>query len=143
MTAAGKKPRILCIDDMAENLKIRTMMLEQFGCETFSAEDYESAMQVVREQHPDLLLIDYHLAFGENGERIARDVRQSDADIPLVMLSGDPNLPKSAYDCVDAVIIKGTSDPKDLLETIDRLLPRGGLRPRREMLFTEPNSKAS
>jgi CheY-like chemotaxis protein len=29
----SKKPKILCVDDQLENLGVRAMLLEQFGCE--------------------------------------------------------------------------------------------------------------
>ena len=141
MPIAGKKPKILCIDDRAENLKVRTMMLEQFGCETISAADHDSSIKIIRETPVDLLLIDYHLAKGETGEAIAREVRAIHPEIPLIMLTGDAKLPESAKECVDAVLIKGASNPRELLETIEELLPNVELMPRREMLVQEPKRR--
>jgi hypothetical protein len=42
--------------------------------------------------------------------------------MPLIMLSGDPNIPQSARDCVDAVFLKGAGNPRDLIELIQTLL---------------------
>lgn len=131
------KPRVLCVDDRVENLRIRTMLLEQFGCETIAVEDHQSALRVVSETQVDLLVIDYHLADGHTGEEIARDVRVMRPDIPLIMLTGDARLPQSACDCVDAVLIKGTTNPGALLDLIEKLVPGAVLRPRRPMLVTE------
>lgn len=139
----GSKPVILCIDDQAENLKVRTMLLQLFGCSTIAVPDYHSALRAVTEQHVDLLLIDYHLAAGETGEDIARDVRVMRPDLPLIMLTGDAKLPVSARDSVDAVLVKGASDPKTLLDTIDRLLPGAKLRPRRALSDFGTDHKAS
>lgn len=136
-----RKPRILCIDDRIENLRIRAMLLEQFGCETIAVQDHQSALKAVSEDNIDLLLIDYHLAGGETGEDIARDVRVMRPAIPLVMLTGDSKLPDSACECVDAVLIKGISNPGTLLETVQKLLPDAELRPRRPMLVPEPQTK--
>lgn len=126
----GSKPVILCIDDQTDNLKIRTTLLELFGCTTIAVPDHHSALRAVTEQHVDLLLIDYHLAAGETGEDIARDVRVMRPDLPLIMLTGDTKVPDSARDSVDAVLLKGASDPKTLLDTIEGLLPGAKLRPR-------------
>lgn len=137
------KPVILCIDDQVENLKIRTMLLETFGCNTIAVHDHRSALRVLSDQHVDLLLIDHHLADGETGEEIARDVRVMRSDLPLVMLTGDAKLPDSARQIVDAVIVKGASDPRLLLDTIQRLLPGASIRPRRESPPSGASSKAS
>ncbi len=138
-----EKPVILCIDDQQENLRIRTLLLELFGCATVAVADYRSALKAVTEQKIDLILIDYHLADGRNGEEIARDVRVIRPHLPLVMLTGDSNIPGSARACVDAVLVKGASDPKTLLATIERLLPHSKLKPRRENILPDRSSKAS
>jgi CheY-like chemotaxis protein len=130
-------PRILCVDDRAENLRVRAIMLEQFGCEAITAPDGAAALQLLASQSIDLMLIDYHLADGETGEEIAREVRQRWPKVPMIMLTGDSKLPDSAIAAVDEVIIKGTN-PRILLDTIEKLLPEGKLKPRREMLIPEP-----
>ena len=139
----SKKPTILCIDDRPLNLRVRTMLLEQFGCDTIAVHDHHSALRVVSEQEVDLLVIDYHLANGETGEDIARDVRVMRPQIPLIMLTGDVRLPESACQCVDAVLIKGVSNPTALLDLIEKLLPDAEIRPRRDMLFSDGKDKAS
>ena len=135
------KPKILCVDDRAENLRIRVLLLEQFGCEVVAATDQKSALRAVAESHPDLAIIDYHLAGNENGEDLARDIRVMDSRIRLVMLTGDNKLPESAVQVVDAVLIKGASNPRSLFETIEKLLPGADLRPLRPMII--PDRKAS
>ncbi len=135
------KPTILCVDDQPENLKIRAMFLELFGCNAITAPDHHSALRALEDEPVDLLVIDYHLADGATGEEIARDVRVLRPDVPLVMLTGDSKLPDTARECVDAVVIKGSSNPDDLLKVIQKLLPKAALRPRRPPPeFTPPKS---
>ena len=133
-----KKPTILCIDDLASNLRVRTALLEQFGCNTIAVADHQSALRTVADEQVDLLVIDYHLANNETGEDIARDVRVMRPEVPLIMLTGDSRLPESAIQSVDAVLIKGTSNPTALLDLIQKLLPDAALRPRRPMLVSDP-----
>ena len=116
----GKKPTILCVDDMEERLRIRVLLLQQSGCETLRTQSI-------------LALIDYHLANRETGEQVARDVRVLKPHIPLVMLTGDVHLPDHACQCVDAVLTKGSSSPAELLDIIQQLIPDAQLRPRRAM----------
>lgn len=134
-------PTILCVDDMGANLQVRALLLQQFGCKTLTATNANAAIRLAAAEPIDLLLIDYHLANGETGERVARDVRVFKPHIPLVMLTGDAYLPDSACECVDAVLTKGLSSPADLFDTIQRLLPDAKLRPRRPMLIPEPKPK--
>lgn len=134
----AKKPRILCVDDQVENLRVRAMLLEQFGCEVVQVQDHQSALREVTEDNIDLAVIDYHLARGQTGEEIARDVRVIHPEIPLIMLTGDWKLPDSAAECVDAVLIKGASNPRALLTLIERLIPGTQLRPRHDP-FIKPD----
>jgi CheY-like chemotaxis protein len=118
-----KSPTILCIDDMVVNLETLTVVLQRFGFNTIAVRDYSSALQAVTKQTVDLLIIDYHLADNRKGEEIAREVRIIRPDIPLIMFSGDPSLPDSAHQCVDAVLVKGRASPVVMLEVIKKLLP--------------------
>jgi CheY-like chemotaxis protein len=137
----AEPPVILCIDDHAESLKIRTLLLELYGCKAIAVPDHRSALRAVTEQPVDLLLIDYHLADGQTGEEIARDVRVIRPDVPIVMLTGDSKVPESARLIVDAVLVKGQSSPQILLETIQRLLPGAKIAPQR--MGKMPDQKAS
>ncbi len=134
----AKKPKILCVDDQLLNLRVRTALLEQFGCETVAATDHQSALHVVEQTPVDLVVIDYHLANGETGDAIARDVRAIHPGIALVMLTGDHQVPSHVAACVDAILVKGMSNPTALLDLIEKLLPNATLRPRRPMIFSKP-----
>jgi CheY-like chemotaxis protein len=136
LTLPGK-PTILCVDDQSGNLRIRAMMLEQFGCIAVTATDHRSALKAAAEKTPDLAVIDYHLANGENGEQLAHDLRALCPRVPRIMLTGDFKLPPSAADSVDAVLIKGAGGPSALLELIQELLPGAPL------LHVVPNEKAA
>lgn len=135
-----RKPTVLCVDDRIENLRIRIMLLEQFGCKAIAVADHQSALRAVSAGQVDLLLIDYHLANGETGEDVARDVRVLRPEIPLVMLTGDPKLPQSAAESVDAVLFKGMMNPGEMLDLIEKLVPNAELRPRRSKQNSDPES---
>ena len=134
------KPKILCVDDRPENLRVRALLLEQFGCEAITASDGSTAFQVLLAQSIDLMVIDYHLANGETGEEIAREVKRRWPGIPMIMLTGDSRLPASAVESVDEVFIKGAGSPAMLLDLIEKLLPQAKLKPRRPMLIPDPRS---
>lgn len=124
----GTKPQILCLDDRPDNLRIRKMLLERFGCDVVTVSEAQECLRIATSVKFDLILLDYHLGSSINGEDIANDLRSCTPDVPLIMLSGDPNIPESAKRSVDAVLIKGQSNPGDLLRTIQLLLPGYDLR---------------
>lgn len=139
----ARKPIVLCVDDQLPNLHIRTMLLEQFGCKAIAAEDHLSALRAISENQIDLVIVDYHLARGETGEEVARDIRVMHPRLPLIMLTGDNAVPGSATAMVDAVVIKGASNPKALLDLIEKLVPEATLRLRGKMLIQDKQDLAS
>lgn len=138
-----RKPKILCVDDQVANLGIRVRLLQQWGCEPIAVHDHISALRVVTETNVDLAVIDYRLGTGSTGEDVARDLRRINPKLPLVMLTGYLALPDSARECVDAVVFKGQNGPRELLESIRRLLPDAPLKPSRSVRGKEPPAKAS
>jgi CheY-like chemotaxis protein len=120
--AVSTRPTILCIDDKGPNLLIRAKLLERAGYKVVTSTDDSSALKAVTEQQVDLALIDYHMSGGLNGEEIAKAIRVTYPNLPLLMLTGDPNVPQSARDSVDACLIKGAEPATTLLIVIEKLL---------------------
>ena len=131
----AKRPRILCLDDQPASLLVRKMLLEQFGCEVVTVHDSQACLHAATNEAFDLALLDYHLAEQVTGEDVARDLRICAPQMRLVMLTGDPKLPETAIQSVDAVLTKGSSGPQDLVQLIADLLPDCTLKPRREPFF--------
>jgi CheY-like chemotaxis protein len=134
----GRSARILCLDDQPMALQVRKMLLEQFGCEVVTVLDAQSCLTAAAESYFDVALIDYHLGTSITGEDVARDMRVCSPGTALVMLTGDPKIPDSAREAVDAVLTKGSSSPEDLFFTIEELAPNCTLKPRRRPL--DPSS---
>jgi CheY-like chemotaxis protein len=139
----SRKPTILCVDDRADSLLIRKMMLEQFGCAVVTVTDSRACVNALDANSIDLVLIDYHLAEATNGEDLARRIRASRPGLPLIMLTGDPKIPESVHESVDAVLIKGASNPADMLDLIQELLPEASLKSRPPQTVPGTISKAS
>lgn len=127
-----KKPRILCLDDQRENLRIRKMFLEQFGCDVVAVEEAHECLQAATREAFDLAILDYHLAGEVTGEDVARDLRVMSPALNLMILTGDPDIPESSRECVDAIFIKGLGNPIELIDAIRNLLLDFDLKPRRK-----------
>jgi CheY-like chemotaxis protein len=139
----GKKPRILCLDDQPENLQLRIAFLEQFGCEVTMVTDADACLQAATHESFDLALLDYHLGGGMTGGDVAHDLRSRAARMPLVIWTGDPEIPESAKRSVDKVLGKGDDSPTELLDVIQNLLPGFALMPPRKPIGREASLRTA
>lgn len=79
-------PRILVVDD--EHLIRWTLEqhLNNEGCEVFTAEDGEKALEMVKELVPDLVLLDNQLP-GATGIEVLGRIKQFDKNIVVIMIT--------------------------------------------------------
>jgi adenylate cyclase len=75
-------PRILAVDDVAENLEILQLRLENRGYEVVLAADGGAALIAVREQLLDLILLDIMMP-KMDGIEVARQLK-ADASLPFI-----------------------------------------------------------
>ena len=111
---------VLCIDDQEEALAIRQLLLETKGHCVLTGSTLEAALQLTRADTVDVVVLDYRLV-GVSGEEVARELKRSKPDLPIILLSGYPEVPESALATVDRFVVKGES-PQVLLDAIDSVL---------------------
>jgi two-component system, NtrC family, nitrogen regulation response regulator NtrX len=115
--------KILCVDDNAE---IRTSLAEQFSMEDFevdTAEDGEFALQKVKENNYDLILLDVKMP-RMDGMTVLKEIRKLDKNPQVIMLSGISDVP-TAMECVRLGAkdyISKPYDPEELLHIVIKLL---------------------
>jgi CheY-like chemotaxis protein len=116
-----KTPLILVVDDNRENLELLEAYLEDIDCRTIAAYDGPEALEIVKKDSPDLILLDIMMP-KMSGFEVCRRVKSdpSTAHIPIIMVTalnefGDM---QRAVDC-------GTDDfvskPVNKLEMITRV----------------------
>jgi two-component system alkaline phosphatase synthesis response regulator PhoP len=76
---------ILVVDDETKIVQLARDYLEHAGFAVVTAADGQTALEVVRNQHPDLLVLDLGLP-GLDGLEVTRRLRQA-GDLPIVMLT--------------------------------------------------------
>lgn len=89
MTAeAEPAPRILVVDDVAANVRLLEAILEPAGFSLSSASSGPEALERVRRELPDLVLLDVQMA-GMNGYEVCRRIRENEetALVPVVMVT--------------------------------------------------------
>src|SRR5438132_8683955 len=86
MTSAGSSPRrVLVVDDeiMVRNLVCRLLAME--GYEVLEAEDGQAAIDLVRKDEPDLVLLDVMLP-SRDGLDVLSELRRT-TNVPIILVS--------------------------------------------------------
>lgn len=80
--------KILMIEDDPDFLKVVSLFLERQGYEVATATDGSAGLTRVREEQPDLLILDLMLP-GMSGFEVCRHLRKDPetADLPILMLT--------------------------------------------------------
>ncbi|MFZ0708147.1 MAG: response regulator [Candidatus Korobacteraceae bacterium] len=110
------------MDDRVGSLEVRRAMLTQMGYDVLIASDPPSALSIFDKVDVDLVLLDYSFPGQISGDELAHQLRARKPELPLIMLSGFPDLPDNVAQSVDVVLLKGSSQPADLMNAIARLL---------------------
>jgi two-component system alkaline phosphatase synthesis response regulator PhoP len=84
----AKTPVILVVDDNRENLELLEAYLEDIDCRTISACDGPEALDIVRKDKPDLVLLDIMMP-KMSGFEVCRKLKADPAttDIPIIMVT--------------------------------------------------------
>ncbi len=84
----AKPPVILVVDDNRENLELLEAYLEDIECKTVSAYDGPEALELVKKNNPDLILLDIMMP-KMSGFEVCRRVKTdpSTAHIPIIMVT--------------------------------------------------------
>lgn len=85
---AAARPRILCVDDESVNLKLFDAFLVPQGYEVLHAHNGRQALEMVKEQKVDLVLLDIMMP-EMNGYDVCRKIKEdrARAGIPVVMIT--------------------------------------------------------
>jgi DNA-binding response OmpR family regulator len=83
-----KKPCILIAEDFEENRTALTLILKYAGFDVIEAEDGRKAVEAVRQEEPDLVLMDVTLPVID-GLQATREIRRDEKfeRLPIIILS--------------------------------------------------------
>ncbi|BCJ86014.1 response regulator transcription factor [Effusibacillus dendaii] len=77
--------KILIVDDEKEIGELIQLYLEKNGYQIFYADNGHQALEVVKQERPDLIILDLSLP-DTNGVEICREIRKG-SDVPIIILS--------------------------------------------------------
>lgn len=88
MSETVASPSILVVDDDPEILTMLSLRLRKRGYRVMEASDGEQALSMVRQERPDVILLDVMMP-ALNGWEVARQLRQtaSTRDVGIIMLT--------------------------------------------------------
>jgi CheY-like chemotaxis protein len=112
-------PTILCIDDQPVGLAIRKALLESKGYKAVIAENGPEGIALAHKHPIDAVVLDYRMP-GMYGDAVAAVLKSEYPELPIVLLSGVPDLPPAVLALVDAYIAKGDGAGA-LLSTLEQL----------------------
>jgi two-component system phosphate regulon response regulator PhoB len=119
--------QILVVEDEAPIREMITFVLEQNGFNTLAAEDFDQALELIKDPYPDLILLDWMLP-GGTGVKLAKTLKQNEytRNIPVIMLTAraDEEDKVKGFDAgVDDYVTKPFS-PKELIARIKAVIRR-------------------
>lgn len=117
--------RILIIDDEEALLKNIAGFLEVSGYVVFTSPNSANGLELLKNQEPELLLLDLHLKEGLTGMQVLKEAKALRPDLKVVISSGFGEEEETKSSCLllgaNAFLSKPTS-LKNLSETIKNLL---------------------
>jgi CheY-like chemotaxis protein len=123
---------ILCVDDEENALTLRRLVLEKAGYKVITACGAEQALEVLSSHRVDLVLSDY-LMPGLSGAQLARQIKMSLPNLPVILYSGVNEVPADAH-CSDLFLSK-VAGPAVLCEKISAILAEAKQKEREELGF--------
>jgi PAS domain S-box-containing protein len=114
---------ILCIDDEIAGLLPRKLLLESAGHRVIEARSGAEGIRRFESEKVDAVILDYWMS-GMKGTAVASKLKEINPFVPIIVLSGMPDLPGEAVGVVDQWLVKGTTRAEQLLDSINDLLDR-------------------
>ncbi len=119
---------ILCVDDEVVGLRVRKILLERAGYKVLTAEDGHAGIELFANQPVDAVVLDYAMP-GMHGGEVAKKMRQTKPEVPILLLSAYVGLPEEVSGLVDIYMTKGEGAPALLSKLGNLLSPRSASHP--------------
>lgn len=115
--------KILIIDDDVTALDIVDFLFEDQGFEVIRQVDGQSALDLVEEVIPDIVLIDLMMP-NMSGQETVQHLRSKGISVPIVAFTAldDPEVHQEALDAGCNLVLTKPCKPKVLVEHIEKLL---------------------
>ncbi len=121
--------KVLVVDDDPDFVKVTSKVLEKAGYEVASAANGAKALQAMRQNPPDVVLLDIMMSYILDGLDVSREMAEDPElkDIPVIMVTsltgvkGSGVFPTDEYVPVDEWLAKPV-DPETMLARVSEAL---------------------
>jgi CheY-like chemotaxis protein len=121
--------KVLVVDDDPDFVEATRLVLESAGYQVVSAADGDEGLAKVRQEHPDLVILDVIMDTVLDGLNVSRELADDpeQRDTPILMVTSIANsdyaalFPTDEYIHIDDFVSKPIA-PQDLLDRVGRLL---------------------
>jgi CheY-like chemotaxis protein len=123
------KKKILVVDDEPGILKVTSLRLEKLGYNVLTAVDGKEALDTIRSENPDLVLLDLVMPF-MNGAEVCEQIKNDTAlkHIPVILFTASGSCAMTAEKVkkvgADDYIVK-PFEPEELGGKVEGILARG------------------
>jgi CheY-like chemotaxis protein len=129
MRRTRKMARVLVVDDDPDFVRVTRTVLEKAGHEVVSAANGAKALKAMREDRPDVVLLDIMMSYILDGLDVSREMQEDPKlkDVPVIMVTslkgvkGSPMFPSDEYIPVDEWLSKPV-EPDTLIEQVNAAL---------------------
>ena len=90
----SKGIKVLLVDDEEDFRQLMTFWLESKGYSVIPAPDGKSAIQIVKENSPDIMFLDLHMPVMD-GVGALKKIREFNNDIPVIVISAHISDPRA------------------------------------------------
>jgi CheY-like chemotaxis protein len=118
---------LLCIDDSEDVLECEKLFLESFGYTVLTAPSGGKGLELAAVYPVDVVIVDY-LMPEMSGKEFVVEMRRLRPETPIIMLSGEVDVPEQVLKWVDAFVAKDRLS-SHLLPAIAQLQERGPVPP--------------
>lgn len=115
---------LLYADDDSAQLLLRRALFEDWGYRVCTANSGEEACVILRNQRVDVVVLDYNMPGGMDGGETACAIRETYPAVPIVLYTGEIEVPRRALRCV-SMLVRKADDPESLREALMALAPIG------------------
>jgi two-component system, NtrC family, response regulator HydG len=125
----NKSRVILVVDDSQDTLELLHRNLEHMGYSVFSCDNAKEAIDILKENHVDLVITDYHMPF-IGGIDVIRHVRENYKNTEVMMITGYASV-EGAVEAIKAGAEEYLSKPftdEELQGAIDRSMEKLAIR---------------
>jgi CheY-like chemotaxis protein len=123
----SKKPRILIVDDDPDFVEVTSRILKTRPYEITSACNGEEGVQKIREQRPDLILLDIMMP-KKDGYIVADEISRDDtlSNIPIIAITSFVDYTGQPFPFKVSEYLAKNTKPNDLHKIIEKHLKRLG-----------------